>query len=110
MPVRVECEAVAETGGGMAVLRAGLKQVTIYIPDEVYEALRGKAFVERTSINKLVTTAVETLLRDSPPPRMAHLTVPRSGRKRKHGRHERTSDRRNRERADRACVQKFARG
>jgi hypothetical protein len=66
----------------MAVLRAGLKQVTIYIPDQMYEALRHKAFAERTSTNKLVTAAIEALLRESPPPRIVRLGVPGSTRRR----------------------------
>jgi hypothetical protein len=54
----------------MVVLRPGLKQMTIYIPDEVYEALRAKAYVEHTSLNRLVTTAIDSFLRTSPAPRI----------------------------------------
>jgi len=76
MPVPVEL-AVVMKGGGMAVLRVGLKQVTIYVREDVYEALRGKAFVERTSMNQLIGTAIVAFLRRSPPPRLIAET-PRS--------------------------------
>ena len=33
----------------MARLRSGVKQITIYVPEIVYEDLRTKAFLERTS-------------------------------------------------------------
>ena len=61
----------------MALPRTGVKQVTIYLPEAVYEDLRTKAFLERTSINKLVLGAIGDLLRKSPPGR---ITVTPQGR------------------------------
>ncbi len=41
-----------------------VQKVSIYMPREVYEALREAAFLEHTSINKLVLEAVEDGLQD----------------------------------------------
>jgi predicted HicB family RNase H-like nuclease len=54
----------------MSPTRTGFKQVTIYCPDDLHEAIRTKAFFERTSINKLVLAAVEESLKKSPAPKL----------------------------------------